>query len=106
MVTQWRMLSRHKSLWIQEEVEAKEIHKEVEVEVEEDLNMEEVGTLEEVEANRASRDKNQSRARVNLKLKGMTNLIPNAITVRSMVIMLESVGRSKGTMLSPMQATL
>ena len=67
--------------------------------------MEEAGTLEEVKANRASRDKNQSRARVNLKLKGMTNLMPNAITIRSMVIMLESVGRSKETMVSLMQTT-
>ena len=67
--------------------------------------MEEAETLEEAKANRANRDKNQRRARVNLKLKGMTNLMPNAITIRSMVIMLESVGRSRGTMFSPMQTT-
>lgn len=68
--------------------------------------MEEVRTLEEAKANKPSKAKDQSRAKVNLKLKGMTNLMLNAITIRSMVIMLESVGRSKGTMLSPMQTTL
>lgn len=94
------MPSKHKSLLTLKEVEAKETHKEVEAEVEE-----EAGTLEEVEANKVSRDKNERRAKVNLKLKGMTNLMPNAITARSMIIMVESVERSRETMLSPMQTT-
>jgi len=74
-----------------EEVEVEETIKEEEAKVEEYLNEEEARALEEVEANKASRAKDQRRAKVNLKMQGMTKLMLNAITTRSMVIMLESV---------------
>ena len=106
MAILWRMPSRHKSLLTLEKVEVEETLKEEEVEVEEDLNEGEVGTLEEAKANKASRAKDQRRAKVNLKMKGMTNLMLNVITIKSMVIMLESVKRSKETMASLMQTTL
>jgi len=87
-----------------EEVEVEATLKEEEVEA--ILKEEEVETLEETKANKASRAKDQGRAKVNLKMKGMTNMKLNVIIVKSMVFMLESVERSKETMASLMPTTL
>jgi len=75
---------RHKSLLTLEEVEVEVTLKEEEAE--EDLNEEEVETLEEAKANKT---KDQRRAKLNLKMKGMTNLKLNVIIAKSMDIMLE-----------------
>jgi len=98
------MTLRHKFLLTLEEAEAEATLKEEEPEA--NLKEEEVETLEEAKTNKASRAKDQGRANINLKMKGMTNLMLSIITVRSIEIILESVERSKETITSLMSTTL
>ena len=95
MAILWRMPLRHKLLLTLEEEEA-----------ETNLKEEEVENLEEAKAIKASKAKDQGRAKVNLKMKGMKNLMLSAIIAKSMDIMLESVKRGKETIASLMPITL
>lgn len=91
----WRMPLRHKLHLTLEEEEA-----------EANLKEEEVETLEEAKAIKASKAKDQGRAKVNLKMEGMINMMLSVITAKNMDIMLESVERAKDTIASLMPITL
>lgn len=71
-----------------------------------EANLEEVETLEEGKANKASKAKDQVKVKIMPKRKGITNLTLCAIIARSMGIMLESTGSGKETMVSSMPTTL